>query len=172
MAARAHELSSHFPAPSASPSTGCVHLPLIAQPGALTITRAQALSVLSAQFLGILPHNSPTSDLDKGDCNIAVFSELIRSRSSEQVAKLQCYLQYFVSHMHRWPGHHSAGLPASYLQPICYRRCSVKQAPTSPGAAPKRLPAFQEENAVLAGVGDIKDSKAEVADVAFLESGM
>jgi len=170
IASRAGEVGSHFP--SGQPETGCAALPLMSVPAALVMTRQQALSVLCAQFLGILPHGSPTSDNDQGDCNIAVFSELIRSRGQDQVAKLQCYLQYFITHMHRWRDVTSGQQNASYGDLLCFRRCATDAASTlPPAAAPQRAPCFQQENALIAHISSISSSSAVLQRLRFVAEG-
>lgn len=171
IASRAREVSSHFPVVAAS-AAPCVALPLIAAPAALTMTREHALCVLSAQFLGILPHGSPTSDEDRGDCNIAVFSELIRSRGHEQVAKLQCYLQYFVTHMSRWTNAADGAQHPSYSHSLCFRRCSTESASTvPPAAAPQCMPCFQQENALIENVGSVDSNAYQLKHINFVDAG-
>jgi len=171
LANRAREIRRHFPAAGRASKGACVALPIMRSPAALTMSRAQALSLLSAQFLGILPFGSPTSDEDRGDCNMAVFSELIRSRGHEQVAKLQCYLQYFVTHMHRWQWP-DASQAASYADMLCFRRCSTKgMSSKAPSTTPSSMPCFQAENALNQRVGAVQESEQPLQHVDFVVEG-
>lgn len=150
-------------APHGTPDA--VHLPTLVQPGCVALPAEAVFGIVACQFFGVLPWRvGVTPALDDGrDFNAGTFAALLSSKHASDVAKLQCYLQYFAA---------VADDPALLAgRTLYYRRVSIGQAASAQAALPEAA-RLTHDNASGAAAHTLPSNTSSLPPIHFIHQGV